>query len=107
MQRLMTFSKGESAKMGGSGWYLESRRTVPPDSVKMAMAATSRSSAAWDIHSQMVSAMERRARGGWPRAGGGWMRLGCSVSVMILAIMATASIGYFPAADSAESMTES
>ena len=64
----MTASKGESAKMGGSGWYLESRRAVLPVSVKMAMAATSRSSAAWDMHSQMVSAMERRTLAGWPRA---------------------------------------
>src|SRR3977135_3059624 len=107
MQRLITVSKGERAKMGGSGWYLERRRTVAPDSVKMAMAATSRSSAAWDMHSQMVSATERRTLGGWPGAGGGSMRIWCSVSVMILAIMATASTGYLPAADSAESMTES
>ncbi len=94
--------------MGGSGWYLESRRAVMPDSVKMAMAATSRSSAACDIHSQMVSAIGEADAGGDGRGrGGGSMRIWCSVSVMILAIMATASTGYLPAADSAESMTES
>src|SRR5260370_5988743 len=98
MERLMTFSKGERAKMGGSGWYLERRRAVAPVSVKMAMAATSRSSAAWDMHSQMVSAMERRTLGGWPSAGGGSVRIRCSVSATIFAIMATASAGYFAAA---------
>src|SRR5580692_9220685 len=106
MQRLMTFSNGESAKMGGSGWYLERRRAVLPVSVKMAMAATSRSSAAWDMHSQMVSAMESRTLGAWPKAICELLvRIWYSVSVTILAIMATASTGYLPAAVSPESMT--
>jgi len=33
---------------------------VPPVSVKMGMAETSRSSAAWRMHSQMVSATQSR-----------------------------------------------
>src|ERR1035441_4515881 len=44
--------------MGGSGWYFESRRAVVPVSVKITMAASSRSSAEWAMHSQMVSATE-------------------------------------------------
>ena len=50
--------------MGGSGRYFESRRAVLPVSVKMAMAARSRSSAEWAMHSQMVSATERRLGAG-------------------------------------------
>src|SRR5580704_10074480 len=106
MQRLMTFSNGESAKMGGSGWYLERRRAVAPVSVKMAMAATSRSSAAWDMHSQMVSATDSRVVRWMSDRGLASMRIWYSVSTTILAIMATDSTGYFPAALSAESMTE-
>ena len=84
--------------MGGSGRYLESRRAVEPVSVKMAMAASSRSSAEWAMHSQMVSATERRLDGGPWRRTGGSRRIWCSVSATILAIMATVSTGYLPAA---------
>ena len=67
MSRFMTFSYGESAKIGGSGRYFESRRAVEPVSVKIAMAASSRSSAEWAMHSQMVSATDsREACGGVP-----------------------------------------
>ena len=53
--------------MGAAGWYLDSLMAVAPDSVKMAMPRRSRSSAAWAVASQMVSATERvlwRGRGG-------------------------------------------
>ena len=50
--------------MGAEGWYFESWRAVAPDSVKSAMPRRSRSSAAWAMASQMVSAMESvRLRG--------------------------------------------
>src|ERR1700733_8868821 len=105
MDRLMTASKGESAMIGGSGWYLESRRAVLPVSVKMAMAATSRSSAAWAMHSQMVSATDRRTLEPWLSEAGGSRRICCSVSATILAIMGTASTGYWRGAVSGGAVT--
>ena len=59
------------------------------------------------MHSQMVSATESLLVGGTWRWSGGSSRIWCSVSAMILAIMATVSAGYLPAAVSAESMTAS
>jgi len=59
LRRLIVTSTGERAKMGEVGWYLESCRAVTPDSVNRAMPRRSRSSAAWAVASQMVSAMER------------------------------------------------
>jgi hypothetical protein len=59
LRRLMVTSTGLSAKMGAEGWYFESWRAVTPDSVNSAMPRRSRSSAAWAVASQMVSAMER------------------------------------------------
>ena len=58
----MVTSTGLSAKMGAEGWYFESWRAVAPDSVNSAMPRRSRSSAAWAVASQMVSAMERWLR---------------------------------------------
>ena len=45
LRRLMVIPMGLKAKMGAEGWYLESLRAVDPDSVKRAMARSSRSSA--------------------------------------------------------------
>ena len=62
LRRLMVTSTGLRAKMGAEGWYLESWRAVLPDSVKSAMPRRSRSSAAWAVASQMVSAIDRWLR---------------------------------------------
>ena len=105
--RWITRSTLLSPKMGDLGLYLESWRAVVPVSVKTAMALISRSSAAWAIDSQMVSATERRTCPDWLRSlariSGSWL----SVSSTILAIILTASTGYLPAAVSAESITAS
>src|ERR1700724_2890030 len=91
--------------MTAGGRYLEIMRAVLPLSVKTAMAPMGRSSAAWAIDSQMVSAMERPRRS---------RRRGCVNSAMLLSasmimrdMMATASRGYRPLAVSADNITAS
>ena len=86
---------------------MDRRRAVAPDSVNTAMARMSISSAACAIDSQMDSGTVRA----WARVRGvyspGSSRICASVSSTIFAIIRTASTGYLPAPDSADSIPAS
>src|SRR5262249_56552481 len=98
--RAATERSEAKAYVAALGRYSEISRGVVPVSVYTAMARISRSWAAWATDSQMVSEIERwRVWRRRCRASG----MFDSASRMILAMMATASRGYFPLAVSAES----
>src|ERR1035437_5968325 len=74
--------------MGGAGRYFDSSRAVDPVSVKMAIAAISRSSAECAMHSQIVSATDSRVvrAVGWGCGGG--TRIWCLALGEVFAIRA-------------------